>query len=88
VPVEVVRETVKDPVAVLLPVDVKLLEMKIPPAIAGGAVLLPVLAAASLYASRLFGEGGALDAVSVTHLFGTFQLIETHGWFTTSAIPD
>lgn len=86
--VEVAREPVEDPVAVLLPVDVELLEMKIPPAIAGGAVLLPVLAAASLYASRVLGEGGALGTVSVTHLFGTFQLIETHGWFTTIAIPD
>ncbi len=86
--VEVAREPVEDPVAVLLPVDVELPEMKIPPAMAGGAVLLPVFAAASLYASRVLGEGGPLGTVSVTHLFGTFQLIETHGWFTTIAIPD
>lgn len=42
-------------------VEVELREMKWPPAIVGGAVLLPVLAAASLYASRVLGEGGALD---------------------------
>lgn len=43
-------------------VEVELREMKWPPAIVGGAVLLPDLAAASLYASRVLGEGGALLA--------------------------
>lgn len=43
-------------------VEVEFREMKWPPAIVGGAVLLPDLAAASLYASRVLGEGGALLA--------------------------
>lgn len=60
-PVEDARGAVEDPVA--LPLDVELPVMKTPPAIAGGAVLSLVLAAASLYASRVLGEGGALAGV-------------------------
>jgi len=64
VPVEDHIKAVEDPVALLPVVDVELPEMKTPPAMSGGAVLLPVLAAASLYASRVLGEGGALSYAS------------------------
>lgn len=61
----VTLEAVPD-AAVLEPVEeVELKETKWPPAMVGGAVLLPVLAAASLYASSVFGDGGALRDTSV-----------------------
>lgn len=60
VPVEEVRAPVEDPVALPPEVEVELPETKMPPAIAGGAVLSPVLLAAIMYASRVLGEGGAL----------------------------
>lgn len=43
---------------------VELRETNWPPATKGAAVLLPVLAAASLYASRVLGDGGALIQMS------------------------
>ena len=49
-----------DPVEVLPVVEVEFKEMKTPPSMLGGEELTPVLAATSLYASSVLGEGGAL----------------------------
>ena len=53
-------DAVDEPVAV----DVALPEMNMPPEMLGGEVLLPLLAAESLYASSVFGDGGALVKTS------------------------
>lgn len=58
---EPVDEAVEFPPVV---VDVELRETNIPPMTRDGEVLLPVLAAASLYASRVLGDGSALISQS------------------------
>lgn len=52
-------EAVDDAVGFWPVVDVELRETKTPPATRDGEVLLPVLAAASLYAASVFGDGVA-----------------------------
>ena len=58
--VEEYIEAVADPVELLPVVEVEFVETKMPPAMLGGEVLTSVLAAASLYASSVLGDGGAL----------------------------
>ena len=57
-------EPVEDAVDRAPVVELELRETKTPPETVGGEVLLPVLAAASSYASRVFGDGGALGILS------------------------
>jgi len=60
-PVEDTIPPLEDALDKLPVVDVELRGTNTPPEMLGGEVLLPVLAAASLYASSVFGEGGALE---------------------------